>query len=430
MAATIWNLTTNNLALPAPFATVLAPRERRLFENVEWDEVLTDVRVRRLVDAGQIRFENSDASPTENTVDVAMSGTRYTSIQSAIDSIFDASVANPYVIRVAPGYYREAITLKDGVNLRGLGATPEEVRIGDVGATVVTWPAVIGGESAIANVTISTDYTGAAGFSAVVSEHGNHLIDHCNLQLRTAAAPLVGVHQTGDSDIEIRDCNVAYLCTGATAGVNDHVAVRFDAAGQIALHDSRFLMQSVDPDDNVFVIDESVSGAADLTVRNCEIIGFVSDPAYSGDVRGLDVMSAAVALAHEVLNCRILLANIGGGGAGTGYGIYIDTPAGTGNVSVSNSQLRIIGFGANYETYADVGDSVTLSFCLVDALDGTSGTGTIRNMVSDSLSNLLASGTTLSVPNLKSGVDQGAAGAAAGEMWVDTSAGNVIKRGV
>ena len=33
------------------------------------------------------------------------------------------------------------------------------------------------------------------------------------------------------------------------------------------------------------------------------------------------------------------------------------------------------------------------------------------------------------IPYLKSGANQGASGALAGELWVDTSAGNVIKMG-
>ncbi len=36
----------------------------------------------------------------------------------------------------------------------------------------------------------------------------------------------------------------------------------------------------------------------------------------------------------------------------------------------------------------------------------------------------------LSLPNMKSGINQGAAGAAAGELWFDTSAGNVVTMGV
>jgi len=34
------------------------------------------------------------------------------------------------------------------------------------------------------------------------------------------------------------------------------------------------------------------------------------------------------------------------------------------------------------------------------------------------------------MPNLKSGTTQGGAGAAAGELWVDTDDGNTVKMGV
>lgn len=39
-------------------------------------------------------------------------------------------------------------------------------------------------------------------------------------------------------------------------------------------------------------------------------------------------------------------------------------------------------------------------------------------------------GAVNSIVNMKSGANQAAAGAVAGELWVDTSAGNVVKRGV
>lgn len=44
--------------------------------------------------------------------------------------------------------------------------------------------------------------------------------------------------------------------------------------------------------------------------------------------------------------------------------------------------------------------------------------------------NLVAAGGSVSMANLPAAVDQATAGASAGELWVDTSAGNVIKLGV
>lgn len=52
---------------------------------------------------------------------VAKSGGNYTSIQSAINAITDATASKPYVVLVCPGVYAEDLTFKDYVNILGLG---------------------------------------------------------------------------------------------------------------------------------------------------------------------------------------------------------------------------------------------------------------------------------------------------------------------
>ena len=42
-------------------------------------------------------------------------------IQSVIDSITDASVANPYLIKIPPGVYKEKVVLKDYISIEGAG---------------------------------------------------------------------------------------------------------------------------------------------------------------------------------------------------------------------------------------------------------------------------------------------------------------------
>lgn len=56
-----------------------------------------------------------------NVIVVAKSGGDYTSVSAALDSITDATTANPYLIRVAPGVYGESVDLKTHVDIEGSG---------------------------------------------------------------------------------------------------------------------------------------------------------------------------------------------------------------------------------------------------------------------------------------------------------------------
>jgi hypothetical protein len=62
-----------------------------------------------------------DGGSVANVVTVAKSGGQFTSIQSALDSITDASLANPYLVKVAPGVYEEHVQMIPNVDIEGSG---------------------------------------------------------------------------------------------------------------------------------------------------------------------------------------------------------------------------------------------------------------------------------------------------------------------
>lgn len=57
----------------------------------------------------------------KNVVTVAKSGGDYTSIQSALNSITDASATNHFLVWVGPGTYSEQVTMKQYVDIQGSG---------------------------------------------------------------------------------------------------------------------------------------------------------------------------------------------------------------------------------------------------------------------------------------------------------------------
>jgi len=72
-----------------------------------------------------------------HVVVVAKSGGDFTDMQDAIDSITDATAANPYLVWVAPGVYNETVTMKPHVHLQGAG---QEVTIISSSASNVGTP--------------------------------------------------------------------------------------------------------------------------------------------------------------------------------------------------------------------------------------------------------------------------------------------------
>ncbi len=130
----------------------------------------------------------------KNVLTVSPSDGDFISIQSAIDSISDASSNNRYVIQIGPGIYTENITMKNFVDLRGVGDKSGVVLTASSGS-VITPVVTTGDEWAISNFTINS----AANAVPVIG----------NASATTTAARVV--------DARIEDCIINVTHTTATA---------------------------------------------------------------------------------------------------------------------------------------------------------------------------------------------------------------------
>jgi Chaperone of endosialidase len=74
----------------------------------------------------------------QQVLQVAKAGAPYTSIQTAINAISDATAVKPYLIQVAPGVYSENIVVKDYVHIQGSagGETQTTILVGTITGTL------------------------------------------------------------------------------------------------------------------------------------------------------------------------------------------------------------------------------------------------------------------------------------------------------
>ena len=146
-------------------------------------------------DNGQGSWQvNAADTQLKNIVTVSPTNGDFTSIQSAIDSISDASSINRYVIQIGPGIFTENVTMKNFIDLRGVGEKRDVVLTASSGAVII--PTVVtGDEWAISNMTLDS----AANSAPVIGD----------ASASTTAGRI--------SDVRIEDCIINVTHTSAQA---------------------------------------------------------------------------------------------------------------------------------------------------------------------------------------------------------------------
>jgi hypothetical protein len=172
--------------------------------DCEEDSTYADLGRQELTAAPYALYAARSGGP-ENVVTVAKGGGDYTSVQTAIDSITDATENNPYLVWVASGVYSETVTMKPHVHLQGAG---QEVTVITSTATSESSPPdqatlMLARDTSVRDLTVGN--SGAGSFNAALLATDG--------ATRTLVADVTARAQGGGTN------NYAFLLIGSDTGV-------------------------------------------------------------------------------------------------------------------------------------------------------------------------------------------------------------------
>ena len=301
---------------------------------------------------------------------VGVSGAQYTSIQTAINAISDATSSKPYLIYLYPGIYNEQVTLKDWVYIQGI----------DVNTCIITQPNV-----AIQG-TISAGAT--SGVDALT----------CTLT-PNSTTPCVGINVSGDLLVQNLQINVT---TGASfnssiQGINVTALARMHIINvQLGIFPTLGTVSSV------YGVNVGGSATTSISECNCSItssstvgtyysynlsttgnfyikdsIGFINctNVGFAGTCIGINVTSVGPST-RRAKNVTLALTSAGGG---TVYGVQLDSGGNSALMQYDDLSMIITGFTTKYSANSGSTDSqrVSLTSTNTDLLQSNTGLSVI-----------------------------------------------------
>lgn len=138
--------------------------------------------------------------PPTNVKFVGKSGCAYSTVQSAIDAISDASVTNKYIVFVYPGRYNEKIICKEYVSIVGLGLMPVEIYYDlDDGEKLITLESYV----TLQNLFLRANNSHAATSAYALYNSGKLSVVLQNIvqSFSTMTGDLVGIYIGGDGTV-------------------------------------------------------------------------------------------------------------------------------------------------------------------------------------------------------------------------------------
>ena len=296
----------------------------------------------------------------QQTVTVAKDGGQYSNIQSAIDSITDASASKKYAILLYPGIYTENVVLKSYISIKGMAGNKRGVEITNSSGNVIELP--ITGNSGLSTLRIQATGTAKTLYINTGSTTKYNIFD-CSFHYNQDGGYTDMVYLNSGITY-FSNCTFEYVSTGTTTGVNYHRVIYIDGTASYHIHGCHIDGSIQDVDDTLDLIEESSSSAFSVIQSSgMEAYGTAS-------VRAFDVETAGAN--RNIENNHIRLS---GNSAGTGITFKMDDVLS--EVHSVGNRLIVENFTVN--EFANVAGDATLfsHFDDINADNGSGGDGTI-----------------------------------------------------
>jgi hypothetical protein len=364
--------------------------------------------------------ENPSGTPDEfkwvgcdfaQTVTVAKEGGDYTTIQDAIDSITDASIAKLYVILVYPGTYTENIILKSFVSLIGTSGTHTSI------AGTIVFPDDALNLAEIRNIDIQWTYSTAGSLETVIS------IPNCALIIFDAVRLAID-STTNDSQVcmlNIQGGTVLFISsrilldhTGTSASSNTINLININGSGTIEFNNNSINVNYDDEVDNVRFINENSSADISATFRSNVIFMTLGHDSYSGLARIFRIRGTA---SDKIFHNNFFsLKATGGSVTGTADCISTNTDAGGAVIRLFANQLEVDGFTDNDGFHIASGDTVINRNTAVHATSPFVGSGNKDYLPRNEYDSSESSSTTTST-SLQDKISLTIVPGASSEVW-------------
>lgn len=336
------------------------------------DDAAQDIKMLRTDSSGRLKVREV---PKQQTIEVAKEGGQFTSIQSAIDSVTDASATKWYGIAVHPGIYDEKITMKNFVSVYAVSRNLDDTTISATTGPVVTWP---NGQTGLVGLTILLTATTDGQVVHDMTSGGVLLtLDTCISTFVSTTSNVTGKVMDIDGAIVLWvQSDLIYDVSGAASSAtqNTHELVTLAGACRFLINDDQITVVSNDENDNyISIVSDTTTGSLEgLTVvfRN-----FNLNASYTGEMIAVQHKKQGVVLQN--IQSEVIFTSVGGG---TGIFVDMDSSGAAVTAKTGFNSISITGFDNNlYARVAttDILDATSEILAAVDTVP-TSGAGQVN----------------------------------------------------